>query len=507
MDALFVTPDSSAKAYQDLAKTFSAIEPPTWSLLLAESCRSKGFQVAILDSDAERLSLQNSVKRVQEVQPRVVVMVLYGQNPNSGTTSMIGAIELADALKAAGVSVPICFVGSHPSALPKEVLAYSCVDIVLLNEGVYALQNLLRSNLKDDLRTIRGIGYKIPNGPVHDLVLNPPEQVVPQSRMDIDLPGYAWDLLPYNKRPLDLYRAHFWHAGFNHDKRTPFAAIYTSLGCQFACNFCMINIINRVDNDASINASHSRGMRFWSPEWVAREMRKLAEMGVKTLRISDEMFFLNRKYYLPILEHCIQSEYGFNMWTYSRIDTVRANALEKFKQAGVNWLALGIEAGNQSVRQEVSKGSFQELNVRDVCEAIRGSDINIISNYIFGFPEDSHDTMQETLNLALELNTEMTNMYPCQALPGSPLYHTAQENGWELPRTFEEFAFLSYESSPMRTKYLSSAEVLKFRDQAWQTYFGNPTYLSLVEKRFGAIERRNVEKMSEIRLKRKLLGD
>jgi hypothetical protein len=98
-------------------------------------------------------------------------------------------------------------------------------------------------------------------------------------------------------------------------------------------------------------------------------------------------------------------------------------------------------------------------------------------------------------------------MYPCQALPGSPLYHTARQNGWELPRTFEEFAFLSYESAPMRTKYLSAAEVLKFRDQAWQTYFKNPAYLSLIEKKFGVIERHNIEKMSEIQLKRKLLGD
>src|ERR1041384_2182600 len=110
MDALFVTPDSSAKAYQDLAKTFSAIEPPTGSLLLAESCRSKGFRVGILDTDAERLSLQSAVRRVEEAKPRLIVMVLYGQNPNSGTTSMIGGIELAGALKAAGVSAPICFV-------------------------------------------------------------------------------------------------------------------------------------------------------------------------------------------------------------------------------------------------------------------------------------------------------------------------------------------------------------------------------------------------------------
>src|SRR5260370_6860750 len=154
---------------------------------------------------------------------------------------MSGAIELAAALKAAGLSAPICCVGSHTSALPKEVLAYPCVDIVLLNEGVYALHNLLRSNLKDDLRTIKGIGYKRPNGLAPELVLNPPEQVVPQARMDIDLPGYAWDLLPYRERPLDLYRAHFWHAEFNHDKRTPFSPVYPSLTSHLPSNFSMIN--------------------------------------------------------------------------------------------------------------------------------------------------------------------------------------------------------------------------------------------------------------------------
>ena len=45
-----------------------------------------------------------------------------------------------------------------------------------------------------------------------------PEKIVPQDRMDIDLPGYARDLLPYKNKPLDLYRAHFLHAEYNHDK-------------------------------------------------------------------------------------------------------------------------------------------------------------------------------------------------------------------------------------------------------------------------------------------------
>lgn len=508
MDALFINPDSSAKAYQGLSNLYSAIEPPTWALLLAESCRAKGFQVGILDCDAERLTVEQSVKRINAICPKLIVFVVYGQNPNSGTTSMIGALELAKQIKNHQPQHTICFVGSHTSALPTEVLAYDCVDIVLLNEGVYALQNLLKSNLADDLQHIKGIGYKRV-GPANFRIpkLNAPEGVVPQERMDEDLPGYAWDLLPYRDKPLDLYRAHFWHAEFNHANRTPFAAIYTSLGCNFGCDFCMINIINRVDNGDDVTASNSRTMRFWSPTWVAREMRKLANLGVKSLRISDEMFFLNRKYYEPILQNSIDEDFGFNMWTYSRVDTVRKDALSLFKRAGVNWLALGVEAGNQLVRQEVSKGTFKEVNIRDVCKTIGDADINIISNYIFGFPEDNLSTMQETLDLALELNTEMANMYPCQALPGSPMHQKAKKNGWTLPDSYEGYAFLSYESQPLPTKYVSAEDVLRFRDDAWQKYFTNPAYLDLVGQKFGLLERKNVEDMSKIRLRRKILGD
>lgn len=508
MDVLFVNPDSSAKAYQGLSTVYSAIEPPTWALLLAESCRSKGFGVGILDCDAERLSLEQSVHRVEDLRPRLVVFVIYGQNPNSGTTSMIGALAMARALKIRHPEFPICFVGSHTSALPMEVLSYDCVDIVLLNEGVYALHNLLKSNLGEDLQYIKGIGHKKRGSAnFRTPTLNPAQSTVPQGRMDIDLPGYAWDLLPYREKPLDLYRAHFWHTEFDHAKRTPFAAIYTSLGCSFGCDFCMINIVNRVDNGDEIDASHSKGMRFWSPEWVSREMRKLANMGVRTLRISDEMFFLNRKYYAPILQEAIDQDFGFNMWAYSRVDTVRKDALDLFKRAGVNWLALGVEAGNQMVRQEVSKGSFQEVNIREVSQTIGDAGINIISNFVFGFPDDTLETMQETLDLAMELNCEMTNMYPCQALPGSPMHQMAKRNGWGLPDTFEGYAFLSYECQPLPTKYLTSVQVLSFRDDAWHRYFSNPSYLALVEKKFGGQERKNVEDMAKIKLKRKLLGD
>lgn len=507
LDVLFVNADSSLQAYQGLAKTYSAIEPPTWALLLAQSCRAKDFGAAILDCDAEKLSLADAVSRIQSANPRLVVFVVYGQNPNSGTTGMIGASALAGELKQQHPEFPVCFVGSHTSALTLEVLQLPFVDFVLLNEGVYALHNLLRTDLSSGLGAVKGIGYKAvdSSGTIRS-ILNEPQSVVPQDRMDIDMPGYAWDLLPYRSRPLDLYRAHFWHAEFDHEKRTPFAAIYTSLGCTFGCDFCMINIINRVDNGSGVDAAQSRGMRFWSPKLIAGELETLSKLGVETVRISDEMFFLNRKYYEPLLREIIERKLRLRMWAYARVDTVRHEYIELFREAGINWLALGIEAGNQTVRQEVSKGSFQEVNIRAVCEKVRAGGMNVISNYIFGFPDDTLQTMGETLDLALELNTEMANMYPCQALPGSPMYYMAKQHGWALPETYSGYAFLSYDSQPLPTKHVTAADVLQFRDDAWQKYFSNPAYLQLVETKFGEKERANVEAMARVPLRRKLLG-
>ncbi|MHB8908655.1 MAG: B12-binding domain-containing radical SAM protein [Syntrophales bacterium] len=503
MDIVFVEPDSSAKAYQDLSKTYSAIETPTWSLLLAQSCRSKGFAVAILDCNAEHLTDEQAIQRIRDANPRLVCFVLYGQNPNSGTTSMIGGIRLCAELKQAYPEYLTCFLGSHVSALPREVLSYSFIDMVLLNEGVYALHNLLRSDLNDNLDKINGIGYKKDG----HIVLNPPQQVVPQNKMDTDLPGYAWDLLPYNKKPLDLYRSHFWHTNYNHGQRTPFAALYTSLGCPFKCDFCMINIINRVDNADEIASAHSSHIRYWTPEFILREFDKLVEMGVQTIRISDEMFFLNKNHFEPLLKGLIERDYDLRLWAYTRVDTIQPKYLDMFRKAGMKWLAIGFEAGNELVRQEVSKGKFDALNIREIAKSIDDHGINVAANYIFGFPNDNFETMQQTLDLACELNTAFANFYTCMALPGSPLYLKALREDWKLPDSYEGYAFFSYECQPLPTKYVSAADVLKFRDEAWQKYHTRTEYLDLIERKFSNEQRKNIEDLTKIKIKRKILGD
>ena len=74
---------------------------------------------------------------------------------------------------------------------------------------------------------------------------------------------------------------------------------------------------------------------------IAGELEKLAKMGVETVCISDEMFFLNRKYYEPLLGDIIERDLRLRMWAYARVDTVRHEYIDLFRRAGINWLASG----------------------------------------------------------------------------------------------------------------------------------------------------------------------
>ena len=508
LDVLFIAPSNSEGVYQDLAKDYAGIEPPTWACLLAESCRSAGYSVAILDTHAEGLTLSAAAARVKASSPRLVCMVVYGQNVNAGTTTMSGAIALSEKIKQIGVTIPISFIGSHVQALPIDTLQKEAsVDIVFTNEGVYALRNLLSQEIRlDNLQNVRGIGYRVDGQPM----LNAPEKIVPQERMDFDLPGYAWDLLPFKEEPFDLYRCPMWHAEYDHTTRSPYAAVFSSLGCQFRCEFCMINIINRNDNDPIGVAGNYNVMRFWSTEFVLRQFDKLIQMGVQNVRIIDEMFLLNKRYYVPLCEGLIERGYGdkLRMWAYSRIDTIRQpEVLKLVRAAGIRWLGLGIESGDRNVRLEVSKGKFEDVDIHKVVRHVEEAGINVGANFIFGLPTDTFKSMQASLDLALELAPTMANFYAAMALPGSQLYKNAATEGMKLPEDYEGYSWHSYNTLPLFNEQLTAAEILKFRDEAYQIFHTSPKFLEKIRQKYGDQAVENIVQNTKIKLKRKLLGD
>ena len=509
IDCCFLVTGNSKKTYQELSKTYSAIEPPTWTLLLAESARSCGFKVNIIDSNAENLSEEQILLRIKKTSPKLICFVAYGQNVNAGTVNMTSVIHVAGYLKEKKVNIPMSIIGSHVQALPIETLKKEkMIDFVFTNEGVYALRNILRLNdfNSKNLSKINGIAYR--DG--EEIKITTPEKVVPTEKMDIDLPGYAWDLLPFNKKPLDLYRAPMWHAEYDFEKRTPYASLQTSLGCTFHCNFCMINILNRDDNEETGVASNYSKMRFWSTDFVIKEFDKLIAMGVKTIRIVDEMFLLNPKYYVPLCEKLAlrNKDDTLRIWSYSRIDTIkRPEVLKLVRKAGIKWLALGIESGDKSVRLEVDKGKFEDVDVKKVIDKVHEADINVMANYIFGLPGDTKETIQKTFKLSLDLCTAGWNTYGAMALPGSQLYKDALVKGIKLPDNYEGYSFHSFETLPLPTDSLSAEEVITLRDEAFTNYHTHKPFLKLIENKFGKAAAENILSMTKIKLKRKIKGD
>ena len=82
------------------------------------------------------------------------------------------------------------------------------------------------------------------------------------------------------------------------------------------------------------------------------------------------MFVFKKQHYVELCNLIHERGYDFNIWAYARIHTVKEKYLEILKNAGVNWLGLGIESANQTVRQEVVKGRFKDLNIRTIIDQV-----------------------------------------------------------------------------------------------------------------------------------------
>ena len=205
-----------------------------------------------------------------------------------------------------------------------------------------------------------------------------------------------------------------------------------------------------------------------------------------------------------ICDLLIERDYKVNIWAYARVDTVKDAFLAKLKAAGFNWLCLGIEAANSTVRDGADK-EFSDESILDTCRRIQSHGINIIANYLFGLPEDTHERMQQTLDMALEINAEFANFYSAMAYPGSALYTMAVKKGYELPQAWHHFSQHAYDTHPVRNEYLTAAQILQFRDEAWQTYFTHRPYLDLIDRKFGREVVDHIGRMQAVPLRRRLL--
>ncbi len=458
VDLLLINPGNRLEQFAKLSD-LATVAQPLGIAMIAAYVREQGFSVAIIDAEVNFWTPEQALEEIEKYEPLLIGLSAF-------TTKMTAAGKILELIREKMPGVKLSLGGHHGSAIPEQTLNEETVDFIIQGEGFFPTVALLKALQKGQTSfSIPGVWYK--DG----------ERIVGNGRakgidcLD-DLPFAAWDLLP-----MDKYLAHHWQTWDYGLDKSGFSLLYTSLGCPFSCDYCSVNVVYGAHNT-----------RYRSPKNVADELRLLVDRyGIKHVEIIDDTFTLNPKRTEAICDEIIAQKLGdkLNMWCFARTDRVSEHLMNKMKRAGINWVFMGFESGDDLVLQGVNKGQTVD-QIKQAAQVVHQAGIHIGGNYVFGLPQDTPETMRQTLDLAKELNTEYANFFLLMAYPGTNLRQTALERDYPLPEKWGQYGFFAPDALPMRNEQLSAADILKFRDAAFIEYFDRPEYLQMVEKTFGS---------------------
>lgn len=434
LDLLLVNPGNLISQFGGVSE-YATIAQPLGIAMIASYVRNQGYAVEILDAEVLGLTADQTVDVILQKNPRYVGLTAF-------TTKMTAANHILKLLKQKKTGIKTIIGGHHTSAIPEETYNEGYADYVVKGEGYLPILMILSGE---------------PVGPVIS--------ALPMKNID-DLPLPAWDLLP-----MDKYRAHHWQT-WGIGQPNSFALVYTSLGCPFQCKFCSVS-----------NVYGKRIYRQKTPDRAMMDFDQLHhDFGTRHIEIIDDTFTLNRKHAEAICERLIDRDYRFNMWAFSRVDTSTPRLYEKMKAAGINWVFMGVEAGNEDILDGVVKLSNLE-KIKNAIHIAHEAGINVGTNYVFGLEGETYSTMNETLALAVELCTEWANFFIAMPYPGTEMYEKA--NPKDLPDEWEQYGFFAPNAKPLPTETLTSDEIIRFRDAAFYLYYSNEKYLKMIEEKFG----------------------
>lgn len=444
---LLVTPNSKKINYGLTSTEFSAIQPNIYMNLLESVYNHiKKIPCKSIHMEGDQCDIENLLKYIRYMKPEEVGVICSGSNPSASTMTMVGAIELCKAIKQAFPNQRTFIWGGHPTVMPERTKHETGVDRVIIG---------------DDF----GIEPRF-------------------------IPRINWSRIDPSR-----YKAHNWHCFGDLNNRSPYAVIWTTLGCPYQCEFCCIN-----------NVFEKRTYMMRDMKDVVGEIDHLVnEFGVKNIKIMDELFVSrNHKRIHEFCDLLLKRKYNLNMWCFARTDTVTPEILAKLKSVGMNWIAYGFESIHQDSVSDQRKGS-KVSEYEKIIRWTKEAGISIIADFIAGFWEDNYKRLDETFDFMCRANFEFINLYPLFAYPGTPLYNRYLKDGKiSEPKEWAEYSLYGYDCKPCPTAHLISAEVLKWRDDKYVEYYKRPEYLAMILKRYGLSTMEHVKMMAEQHLPRRI---
>lgn len=423
---------------------------PLWLIYAAAVCQKDGFEVEFLDAPATPLSHEQSFDFIRKHGKGTKLFVL-----DTSTPSIYNDIAFGDDLKNMYPDAHVVLVGTHPSALPVETLLKSKrIDAVARHEYDYIIRDYARA-LRDrtDVKEVKGITYRAEDGKA---VSNPDMEYI----TELDEIPFASKFI---KEYLN-YKDYFFAAA-----SYPEIQIFTGRGCMARCNYCVYP-----------QTLHGHQYRLRTPENVIAELEYIAENfpDVKEIVFEDDTFTTKKQRVFDICNLMIEK--GLNKrfkWLCNARVNLDLETMKIMKKAGCHLIIPGIESGSQQILNNIRKGTKIE-QIHQYVKDAKKAGLMIHACYMVGNKGETKETMEETLKLALKLNTDTAQFYPLLPFPGTEAYAWAKTNGY-IKGDYDDYC---KEDGTINCVFelpdISSEYMVEFCDNARKKYYWRPKYIA-----------------------------
>jgi len=391
----------------------------------------------LIDAPARGLSLDDILPQMKDFE----LVILHTSTP-----SFASDVRIAEAIKQENPDVMIGFVGAHVAISPDASLeASDVIDFVARHEFDYTLKDIAEGK---SFESVDGISYKKDGKIIH----NPDRTLIE----DMDALPFVVDVYKRDLVIEDYFIGYLQH---------PYVSVYTGRGCKSRCTFCLW---------PQTISGHKYRTR--SPESVAKEIALAKEYfpQVKEFFFDDDTFTDD----LPRVEATAKllGKLGVT-WSCNAKANVPYETLKIMKENGLRLLLVGYESGNQQILFNIKKGMRVE-RARQFTKDCHELGITIHGTFIVGLPGETHETIEETIKFAKEINPHTIQVSLAAALPGTFLYKQAQENGWLLNTGGAQVASDGLQVSSLNYPHLSHEEIFKALEKFYKRFYFRPSKIA-----------------------------
>ncbi|UCG67544.1 MAG: radical SAM protein [Deltaproteobacteria bacterium] len=402
----------------------------------AAQLKQAGHSVEYIDSVIQDLDITQTLVEAQRKEPEAIFM-------ETTTPSIEADYESLFALKSA-TGAKVIVGGPHATYFHKAVLRdCPAIDIVIRHEFDTKIAEVVSSI--NSVGVVEGITYR--NG--SKIVDNG------DGMLEQDL-----DMVPFPDREIVPWQWYLeaWYS------RKPFMNMMTSRGCPYHCAFCLWP-----------QSMYGHKQRFRSIDNVFAEIHYLVDRyGVKEINVDDGTFTTNKR---RVIEFCqrLRSEKINLIWTCNgRLDNLDDEMLEEMKMSGCKMIRLGVESGSQEVLNKIKKGLTLQ-QIEDGMRLVKRHGIQALGGFMFGFPYDSKETVEQTLRFAKKLSPDQVQFSISMCYPGTSLYEYAKDNDLLLAKSFREFDMTH--GPVVKTVDMDRDELEHILSRAYREFYFRPRFI------------------------------